>query len=323
MLALAAPANADDGGFLHRIAADLAARFEALRAARVPTLVPPVPVAIHWRPQKLGSLDLGAPLVALAAADLDGDGRGELYAITPREVIAIGFTDKRPRELGRVAFAGELAVSAPRDVVGAAVVDGHALIASVSSYARGLRVTWHGKTLVGDPGELGFELCAGRPIVQLSPGDDFFRDHAVDFYGVRCSKALVDSQGHPLAIRAQLSTGNRLDISIEHCNAAGADCGHVSELAYTGVGVAFEIADLDRDGTPEVIFAGAGAPGDPDELRVVTIGDDEKKTKLRKGFKAGGVAGIAVTDLDGDGAPEVLAAVRLVGSTRVDLWMRN
>ena len=35
---------------------------------------------------------------------------------------------------------------------------------------------------------------------------------------------------------------------------------------------------------------------------------------------AGGVAGLAVVDIDGDGVEDVVSAVRLVGSPRVDLW---
>jgi hypothetical protein len=34
----------------------------------------------------------------------------------------------------------------------------------------------------------------------------------------------------------------------------------------------------------------------------------------------GGVAAIAAADLDGDGDLEVVAAVRLVGAARIDLW---
>ncbi len=68
-----------------------------------------------------------------------------------------------------------------------------------------------------------------------------------------------------------------------------------------------------------MIVTGSGAPGDPDAIKVITLGGDEKKGLFRKTFN-GGVAGIAVGDGDGDGVPEVLAAVRLAGATRVDLW---
>jgi hypothetical protein len=94
-----------------------------------------------------------------------------------------------------------------------------------------------------------------------------------------------------------------------------------ARYAFAKVGTAFELADLDRDGKPELVYASASAPGEPDEVRAVTLGEDDKKTKWKKAFTAGGVAGIAVGDFDG--APAVIAAVRLVGSTRVDFWRLN
>ncbi|HEY4058268.1 MAG TPA: hypothetical protein VGM39_16760, partial [Kofleriaceae bacterium] len=63
----------------------------------------------------------------------------------------------------------------------------------------------------------------------------------------------------------------------------------------------------------------AGAPGDPDAVKVFTLGGDEKKGLFRKVFQ-GGVAGLAIADGDGDGVTEVIAAVRLAGSARADIW---
>jgi hypothetical protein len=42
----------------------------------------------------------------------------------------------------------------------------------------------------------------------------------------------------------------------------------------------------------------------------------------RPGF-AGGVVAIVFTDIDGDGADEVIGATRLGGTTKVDLWQLN
>jgi hypothetical protein len=207
-------------------------------------------------------------------------------------------------------------VPAPRDVVGTAIVDGQAVIAAVSSWARELRVSWHAKSLRADVGELAFAVCPGDR-AQLVPGRNFF---AGNVFGVRC-RELVDVGGYPQRARAELSTAGKLSILLQNCDSGG--CRDAGRYDYPRVGVAFELADVDRDGTPEVIFAGAGAPGDPDELRVVTLGDDEKHAKLKKTFPAGGVAGIAVGDVDGDGALDVIVAVRLVGATRVDLWRLN
>ena len=50
------------------------------------------------------------------------------------------------------------------------------------------------------------------------------------------------------------------------------------------------------------------------------VGANAEDAESRKVFAAGGIAGIAVGDVDGDGAPETFVAVRVVGAPRVDLW---
>lgn len=314
---MTATASADDG-FLRRLVDDTRGDFDKLAAARAPRLAPPKPVALRKQWKKLGSLELGAPLVALAGANLDGGRRGELYAVTTQEVAAIGL-DKRPHVIASVKLAGEPAVPQPRDVVGATVVDGGALVASVSSWARGLRVTRQNGQLAATPAEPGFELCAGER-VQLAPGRNYFGTGTSAVYAVRCRNDLVDAGGHPLHVRAEVSTANRLEVAVETCDETGTACKASGKHVIADVGAVFEIADLDRDGVPEVIHAGAGAPGDPDGIRVIALGDDARKPKLVKKFSAGGVAGIAVTDLDGDGVEDVVVAVRLLGSSRIDLW---
>jgi hypothetical protein len=300
----ASSARADDGGFLHRLAHEAQIKADAAIAARAPKLVPPVAVAVKWRPVKLASLDLGAPLVAMTAADLDGDGRAELYAVTTHDVIAIGWRGKHLDELARVAFAGDAAQPVPRDPVGTAVIDSGVLVASSSAFAHAMRVSWQGKALVAAPGEADFELCPGEH-VHLVPGRNYFDSST---YGVRC-RDLVDPTGARLHVRGELATTGHLSI----------DAGTM-HFDMPEVGVAFELADLDHDGTPEVIYAGAGAPGDPDIVKVVPLGGDPKKPRWKKPFTAGGVAGLAVGDLDGDRVAETIAAVRLVGATRIDLW---
>jgi hypothetical protein len=326
VVAGAAPARAGDppgprqrdDSYLARLASAVTERLDALAAAHAPKLVPPVPVRVAWKPIRLGSLDLGAPLAALAAADLDGDGKAELYAVTSHEVVGIAIRANKATELGRVAFSGPRAVPEPRDVVGTALVEGGELVAASSAWANELRVAWQAKKLVGQPGGPGFLVCPHER-ASLMPGRNYFGPAASAFYGVRCRDDLVDPSGYPLHIRAQLALTGKLSVTIEKCAAGGKQCRPDAAFELAGVGAAFEIADVDRDGTPEVVVSDEAAPGDPDFVKVVSAAAPQGKPVFKRTFQAG-VAGIAAIDSDGDGVDEVVAAVRLAGATRVDLW---
>jgi hypothetical protein len=320
---LATPAEREAAdGYLARLATAVRSRLDDAAAAHVARPAPPVPVAIRWKPQRLGSLDLGAPVVAVAAADLDRDGKAELYLVTSREVFAVAIAG-RLHKLGRVAFSGEPAVPASRDPVGTAVVEGGAVIAAVSDWARDLRVEWNGKALTARHGTGGFLVCGDR--LSLTAGRNHFSGAGAGaaMFGARCRDDLTDAAGAPLRIRAELSaagaTAGTLDIAVERCAAGGNACRAAGTYQYKDVGVAFEIADVDRDGTPELIASSASAPGDADAVRVIPLGGPVSRPVFKKSFN-GGVAGVVVADGDGDGVPEVVAVVRLAGATRVDLW---
>ncbi len=297
--------NSDD--FLARLITSSRAEAAKLVASRVPTLVPPVPVKVAWKPVRLGSLDLGAQLVTVEAGDLDGDGKGELYAVTQREVIAIGL-DKKAKILARTAYAGEPSARLPRDLFGTAVIDGNALVAKCSGWASELRASWSGKSLVGTIGDAsGGNLVCKDERLQPVKGRNHFGDVANPIYDVRCRTDLVDPEGKPMSVRATLGATKLVVVA------------NAKPYELRDYGVAFALGDVDRDGKPEIVVTGASAPGDPDAVKVITLGGDEKKGLFRKAFQ-GGVAGVAIVDGDGDGITEVIAVVRLVGSPRVDIW---
>lgn len=288
-VANAVPAR--DAGFVQRLIAEARARIDAAIAARPPVLVPPKKIAVKWRLTKVASIDLGAPLLALT-----GD-KTRLYAVTPREVIVLSMQGKKLVELARVALTGERAMPAPRDVIASAILEGDVVVVSVSTLAKNVRLHWVDKALVAEQGQPGFALCAGESLT-LTAGRNYFGD----LYTSRCA-SMVDAEGRVLNVRGDVSVANMLTVTAP-----------TGTFEYKDAGVAIELADIDHDGTPEVIYSAAAAPGDADTLRVLSLGDDQKKPKLKKAFTAGGIAGIAGVGSD------VFVAVRLVGSSRVDLW---
>jgi hypothetical protein len=297
--------NSDD--FLARLITSSRAEAAKLAAARVPKLVPPVPVKVAWKPVRLGSLDLGGQLVTVESGDLDGDGKGEIYAVTQREVLAIGL-DKKAKILARTAYTGEPSSRLPRDLFGTAVIENNTLVAKCSGWASELRASWSGKSFVGTVADAsaGNLVCKGERLQPVA-GRNHFGDVATPIYDVRCRTDLVDPEGKPISARATLGATKMVVIA------------NAKTYELRDYGVAFALGDVDRDGKPEIVVTGASAPGDPDAVKVITLGGDEKKGLFRKSFQ-GGVAGVAIVDGDGDGITEVIAVVRLVGSPRVDIW---
>jgi hypothetical protein len=290
---------------------------------------PPVPVAVTWKPRRLVSLDLGAPLLAMTAGDLDGDGRAEVAAVTERDVVVLAARDRRAlAEIARAPLPAEPPSIRPRDAVGAAVIapapGGRAeLLARASTSARGARYALEGGALRELAPVAGFPLCADRAL-ELVPGRNTFAgggELPAALLGVACRDDLVDSGGRRLRVLAALDTGGGLAVTTT-------SAARRQRFSLTGVGTAFAVADVDRDGQPEVVHAGAGAPGDADAVAVHTlprVGTDGPlvgKPVFRRGF-SGGVAAIVAADVDGDGDLEVMAAVRLAGAQRVDLWLLN
>lgn len=279
----------------------------------------------------------------------------------PRGRSGGGSADKL-RELARLAFPGAPAAIRPRDPVATVAVDAAAgeLMAGSSSYARSVRARWQGGSLTVLEELDGLPLCAhqrGQLVVgrnyflelaareprtgatgatgTASPGGDARepslgaqwrkdpaagKDKGESFYGQRCRDELPLAEGGRARAVARLPVDGPLKVTVQPRCDGGAAC-PPRHFELPGVGVAFDVGDVDRDGRIDVAYAGAGAPGDPDAVRVVPV-TDPRRTLFRRAF-TGGVAAVALVDLDGDGAAEVIAAVRLPGSPRVDLWRLN
>lgn len=313
----------------------VAAAFDVASAEREPAPLPPVAVKVTWKAKRVASLDLGAPLLALAAGDLDGDGKAELVALTERHVVVLRPHAKSLAEVARSALPSDPASIRPRDAVGTLVIARRAdgpgeILARASTRGRGARWVLDGNALREVGPLLAFPLC-GDVAADLVLGRNYFaaggdgKEAASTFYGVRCRDDVVDRAGRGVRAQATVETGGGLAISLDtRCPARDAACPARRDLRLDRVGVALELDDVDRDGTIEVIVSGAGAPGDPDAVVVWNIGDAGfgRKPVFRRAF-SGGVVGIGSGDVDGDGDRDVFAAVRLVGARKVDLWLLN
>lgn len=309
----------------------VAAAFDAASAEREPPPRPPVAVPVKWKAKRVASLDLGAPLLALAAGDLDGDHKAEIVALTERHIVVLRPAGKGLGEVARAPLPADPAVIRPRDAVGTLVVANGEILARASTRGRGARWVLEAKGL-RETGPLPvFPLCVDAS-AELAPGRNYFGGGdgggagtaaPSAFWVLRCREGVVDKIGRALRAQATVELGGGVAIAIEtRCGSRDTACTPRRDVRLEGAGVAIELDDVDHDGTIEVITAGAGAPGDADAVAVWNIGEAgvSKKPVFRRGF-SGGVVGLGSGDIDGDGDGDVVAAVRLAGARKVDLWV--
>ena len=102
------------------------------------------------------------------------------------------------------------------------------------------------------------------------------------------------------------------------------DAGHCQsqEKVLEEVGDAHLVTDVDNDGLPEVFHSARSAPGAGDRVLVMGPGPATAAPLYQKEFQ-GGILAIAAGDFAGDGALEVVVAVRKGTSKRVTLWLLN
>jgi len=305
---------------------------------------PPVPVAVVWQSRRIASVDLAAPLLALAAADVDADGRAELVALTAREVIVLEAGVAGTVTItARASLPPMVAIRRPRDPVGTVVVtpaDGvraAQVWAHASDRARGGRwAVIDGALEAREPID-EFPLCPGVG-GQLSPGRNYLVASTVAWatwwarpvmpptlYSLACITDAVTPQGTSQAVVGVVDRAGTLTVRAlvacggDTCSGADADA-HITTVR--GRGSVFALADVDNDGHLEILTTLRRPLGFGDQVSVYADdGDDSGPRRVARSRRfAGSVAGLAVGDVDGDGDRDVVAAVRLVGSNKVDLW---
>ena len=314
---------------------------------------PPVPVKVTWRERRLASLDLGAPLLALDAADLDGDGRAELVALTSQELLVLSAASASGvasaasapaiTMRARAPLGGEPAPIRPRDPVGSLVIErGGAepiLWARASERAEAAGLAWRAGALHPVGHRPGFPLCAGIT-AELVPGRNMLDGGTItrppapaaspaaapleppaQFFTAACRDA-VDPTGAPLSLSGLVTTDRVLQVRCRTATGGACAPGPAQDRDYPGAGVAFELADIDSDGHPEVLVTRGGAPGDRDRVTVHARRGEKIEKVFAKDFHAG-IIGLVAADIDGDRDRDVVVAVRFAGSTHVSFWTLN
>ena len=279
------------------------------RHARVP-----VPVGFHFKPKKIGSLDVRPDVAGAAVADLDHDGRMEAFVANEHAVAVLDFA-RNPRVIATVRFP-DASQRRSRQVVGSVYADGAEVRAQVSSHASVMAVLWNGSGYTG-AGRVapatGFEFCKDQTW-PLQPGRNWFATGVVGqgVYTLVCRDDLADAQGQLWSMRASVSEHDVLHVEARpHCDTT---CGVPQPFELTGAGYAVAVDDLDQNGVPEVLASAAVANAD-----VVTITElsSPPRVVLRRRFTAGVVA-LLTGDFDGDGTRDVIALVR--AGKRIDVW---
>jgi len=264
-------------------------------------VTPTTAVARRWSFRPLAApVELGSSLLALAAADLDADRRAELIALTVDEVLVLRVEAGAATVIARAPLDGPAPLPRPRVPAGALIAAGP-IAARSSEHAAGGSYVWQNGALVrGGEAVSGYPTCAGMasllPAVPILGGVPSLPER---FLGVACAGDAV----------AVVEPGGSLRIAR----------GGAPAVTVADVGTAFAMADLDGDGNLELVASSYRVAGTGDLLSVRRLADGRplrRPTPTRDG-----VAGIAVGDLDADGTPDVVAATRLQGDTKAELWL--
>jgi hypothetical protein len=270
-------------------------------------------------------LDLGAPLLDLAAGDLNADGKAELVALTTDEVVVLAVGVDALQPLARAPLEGPAPVPRPRTPVGAVAIDFFGFTARSSEHAAGASFTYADGKLTRVADQAHYPLCVGSPAqrggppplsvnADLTPGLALYSRDSVE------TPAPVTAR-LPARFQAMRCTRDLLAVSDDH---GALFLVHRDGLPGAGpvggFGDAVALADLDGDGVPELVASSGRAPGGPDAINIYSVGTAGARLSRRGPSTPDSVIAIAAGDFDGDGQVDVIAASRAAG-TRVDLWL--
>ena len=244
---------------------------------------------------------LTAVPAALTLADLDGDKRAEIIALVNDGVVTWSSDGKQK---GRTELSSPLSTRPTREPFGLLQVSNGRLLAWSSRRERPEAFTWQGGAWRS--AGWGDAVTMGPLVLTSRPGFTSFARELT-----WAGKPL--SWPEPLQ---QVALFGAMALAVSPTGTAAIARGVAPTTQLVGVGSGSTLADLDADGSPEVIATSARTTGDVDEVRVISLGAFES-AQARGGHlneavaawqkKIEGRALVAASgDLDGDGVDEVV-----------------
>ncbi len=261
--------------------------------------------------------ELPGRVLALAVGDVMAGGRRAVVAVTPELVVVLS-PDATPIAV-RHAVAGQAApVRDPVATVAVGDFGGGRIALQRAGAARGEVLALHGDTLEPAGALDAAPLCAGGAgalFGRFAPGTGVFVDQLSQLVDPamrpRSARLLYGASaapgGGPLAFAV---LGTDLALALLGPDLARVDGTAPADALATGS--AFALADLDGDGTAELVGSSA-VPGAPDRIRVLA-----PLSKAPLLFESppveGSVLAAAGGDLTGDGVDDAVLAAIVTGA---------